>query len=292
MKIALHGKDFSPEVRSFIEKIFSSLAHHNCELYISNKFEKILKRKKMSLPYKGTFVSLANKPEIDFVISLGGDGTLLDTVTYVGDTEKPILGINIGRLGFLATVTEDAFAEALEEVLNHPLNLETRTLISFESNSSSLLTNKNYGLNEFSILKRDSSSMITVHAYLDGEFLNSYWADGLIISTPTGSTGYSLSCGGPIIMPQSKNFVITPINPHNLTVRSVIVPDEAEIQLKIESRAKHVLLALDSRSFRVDSSIQVTVKKEKFSVRLIKTKKNSFFDSLREKLNWGLDARN
>ena len=290
MKIALHGKDFSNQVRPFIDTVFSKLKEHDCEVFISNKFDKILKKKKMKIAAKGTFSSLNDRKDIDFVISLGGDGTLLDTVTYIGNAEKPIFGINIGRLGFLATITQKTFEEALVEVLTEPLKIEKRSLVSFVSDQLDLV--KNYGLNEFSILKRDSASMITIQAFLNDEFLNSYWADGLIISTPTGSTGYSLSCGGPVIMPQSQSFVITPINPHNLTVRPIIIPDGAEITLKIESRAKHVLLAIDSRSFRVDSSIQIKVKKADFSAHLIKTKNTSFVDSLREKLHWGLDMRN
>jgi NAD+ kinase len=225
------------------------------------------------------------------MISIGGDGTLLDTVCQVGSLEIPILGLNTGRLGFLATVATDTIEEAINFLAEGNFQLESRTLISLES-SKSLFGRHSFALNEFTIHKRDTSSMITVHTYIDGKYLNSYWADGLIIATPTGSTGYSLSCGGPLISPEAKNFVITPVSPHNLNVRPIIVSDESEISFTIEGRSEKFLISLDSRSTSISSEVKLLVKKESFEAKLIKLPSYHFFDTLREKLNWGFDMRN
>jgi NAD+ kinase len=228
---------------------------------------------------------------MDFVISVGGDGTLLDAVSLVGELEIPILGFNTGRLGFLATVSKENIAEAIQNLSNGNYQLESRSLISLHC-ARRLFNGINFGLNEFTIHKRDTSSMITVHTYIDGKYLNSYWADGLIVSTPTGSTGYSLSCGGPLITPGAKNFVITPVSPHNLNVRPIIVSDESEISFEIEGRSDKFLISLDSRSTTISSDMKLIVKKASFSAKLVKLPHYHFFDTLRQKLNWGLDMRN
>ena len=227
----------------------------------------------------------------DFILSVGGDGTLLETVTFVKKKEIPILGINAGRLGFLATTPREKITESLDALFTGDFRYDDRSLIRLESEED-IFNGLNFGLNEFTILKKDTSSMIVVHTYIDGEYLNSYWADGLIVSTPTGSTGYSLSCGGPLVLPQSNNFIIAPVSPHNLNVRPIIVSDNSVISFKIEGRGKNVLVSLDSRSKTVPASITLKVKKESFKARLVEVQGYNFLETLRNKLNWGLDLRN
>ncbi len=228
---------------------------------------------------------------VDCLISLGGDGTMLDAVTLVKDKNIPILGINFGRLGFLASISKEELASAVDSLVNHTYLVDKRTLIHLDSNES-LFGETPFGLNEFAIHKRDTSPMIKVHTYINGEFLNSYWADGLIVSTATGSTGYNMSCNGPILFPESSSFVITPVAPHNLNVRSIVVPDSNIISFEVESRADQFICALDARREIVNKSIQLAVQKEKFRVSLVRLNENSFLSTLRTKLTWGLDKRN
>ncbi len=225
------------------------------------------------------------------LISLGGDGTLLDAVALVRDKNIPILGINFGRLGFLASISKEELASAVDSLVNHTFHLDKRTLIHLDSNQE-LFGETPFGLNEFAIHKRDTSPMVKIHTYLNGEFLNTYWADGLIVSTPTGSTGYNMSCNGPIMFPESSSFVITPVAPHNLNVRSIIVPDTNVISFEVEGRGEQVICALDARREIVSKNIQLAVRKEKFSVSLVRLNENSFLSTLRTKLTWGLDKRN
>ncbi len=291
MKVALHGLALKTEYFLKVKSLFSVLAKFKFETFVTKQFEKQLS----AFPeLKSKFRVLENKAEMsqmDLMISIGGDGTLLDTVCQVGSLEIPILGLNTGRLGFLATVATDTIEEAINFLAEGNFQLESRTLISLES-SKSLFGRHSFALNEFTIHKRDTSSMIIVHTYIDGKYLNSYWADGLIIATPTGSTGYSLSCGGPLISPEAKNFVITPVSPHNLNVRPIIVSDESEISFTIEGRSEKFLISLDSRSTSISSEVKLLVKKESFEAKLIKLPNYHFFDTLREKLNWGFDMRN
>lgn len=228
---------------------------------------------------------------LDCVISLGGDGTLLDTVTYVQDKNIPILGINFGRLGFLATIGREDLISAVDALANRTYLVDKRTLIHVEANVP-LFGTTPYALNEFAIHKRDTSSMIKIHTYLNGEFLNSYWADGLVVSTPTGSTGYNMSCNGPIVFPDSNSFVITPVAPHNLNVRSIVVPDSNIISFEVEGRTDEFICTMDARREIVSKDIQLAVKKERFTVSLIRLNENSFLSTLRTKLTWGLDKRN
>ncbi len=229
--------------------------------------------------------------EVDAIVSLGGDGTILETLTYVQDTETPIMGINTGRLGFLATIARDQIPEATELLFDRKFTLDSRSLIQLKTRSK-LFGNQSYALNEFSILRRETSSMITVKAYLNGDFINSYWADGLMVATPTGSTGYSLSCGGPILLPGNENFLITPVSPHNLNIRPLIVPDDAELTFIVESRNRNYLVSLDSRSTRVEGDAELNVSKAPFHANLIKLEGYSFINTLKNKLSWGLDKRN
>ncbi|MEN9686471.1 MAG: hypothetical protein RLZZ28_2257, partial [Bacteroidota bacterium] len=229
--------------------------------------------------------------QIDCLISLGGDGTLLDTVTLVKDKHIPILGINFGRLGFLAAISKEELSTAVDSLINRTYHIDKRTLIHLDSNEP-LFGETPFALNEFAIHKRDISPMVKIHTYLNGEFLNSYWADGLIVATPTGSTGYNMSCNGPIVFPESASFVITPVAPHNLNVRSIIVPDNNVISFEVESRADQVICALDARREIVNKTIQLAVRREKFGINLIRLNENSFLSTLRTKLTWGLDKRN
>jgi NAD+ kinase len=229
--------------------------------------------------------------DIDFVISLGGDGTLLDTVTLVRDSNIPVAGINFGRLGFLASIGRDELSTAIRALAMRSFVVDKRTLIHLDS-SVALFGETPYALNEFAIHKRDISPMIKIHTYLNGELLNTYWADGLIVGTPTGSTGYSLSCAGPIVFPESGSFVITPIAPHNLNVRSIVVPDNTIISFEMEGRSDEVIIALDSRREIVSKNIQLAIRKESFVLNLVRLNENNFLQTLRNKLSWGLDKRN
>lgn len=228
---------------------------------------------------------------IDYVISLGGDGTMLDTATLVRNKKIPIMGINFGRLGFLASLGRENLNSAVEALVNGTYGIEKRTLLHLDA-SVPLFGDAPFALNEFAIHKRDISPMIKIHTYLNGEFLNSYWADGLIVSTPTGSTGYNMSCNGPIVFPDSGSFVITPVAPHNLTVRSIIVPDDHIISFEVEGRTDQFICTMDARREIVEKDIQLAIKREDFQVSLIVLNENSFLSTLREKLTWGLDKRN
>ena len=227
----------------------------------------------------------------DCMISLGGDGTLLDTVTLVRDKNIPVLGINFGRLGFLASLGKENLETVVQALANHSYVVDQRTLIHMDANIP-LFGDTPYGLNEFAIHKRDTSSMIKIHTYLNGEFLNTYWADGLIVATPTGSTGYSLSCNGPVVFPDSRSFVITPVAPHNLNVRPIIVPDNNIISFELEGRTDQFICTLDSRKEFVDRNVQLAVKKEDFTISLVRLHEKNFLQTLREKLAWGFDTRN
>ena len=291
MRIAVHGKDFDPGNRSALADFFARLEATDCDIICSDEFTEILSKGDVKIPERSSVYNIPFLPEVDFVFSLGGDGTLLNTVTHVGSMKTPIVGVNFGRLGYLATTAPEDLSKALDLVLNGQYEIDNRVLLKLES-STKAFGDLNFALNDFAILKTDTSSMITVKTYVDGEFLNAYWADGLIISTPTGSTGYSLSCGGPLVLPQSSNFIITPISPHNLSVRPLVLSDDSVISFEIESRVENVMLSLDPRSESVPSTIQLKVQKEDFKARLVKFAGVDTFDTLRMKLSWGLDARN
>ncbi|WAC11099.1 NAD kinase [Dyadobacter pollutisoli] len=291
MKIAIHGRNFNESARPFIENMFNELSRRKVEVQLSRPFRIFLDQ--TGIAHFSTLVY--EKPEELFdarlVVSMGGDGTLLETITHVGKRQIPAIGINVGRLGFLATVSPERIADMITALETSQFRIDERTLVAIDSNID-LFDGLNFGLNDFTITKTDTSSMITVHTYLNGEFLNSYWADGLIVSTPTGSTGYSLSCGGPVLVPHSQNFIITPISPHNLNVRPLVVEDTAVIKLEVKSRSNNFLVSLDARSRVVDENTQLTVRKADFTAKLIKMLDDSFLNTLRSKLSWGLDMRN
>ncbi len=291
MKIAIHGRKVNQDSLPYIIQLFHILSSKQVDIYISDIFYHLLEPDVLGLVSCKVYNSRKELPVIDYAISIGGDGTLLETVTHVGKSEIPILGVNTGRLGFLATVAQNSIQEAIELLFKQEFYLDYRALIAVDSEMA-IADGLNFALNEFTVIKKDTSAMIIVHAYVDGMFLNSYWADGLIVSTPTGSTGYSLSCGGPVVAPHSSNLIITPVSPHNLTVRPLVVSDESVISLKVESRSENFLLSLDSRSYTINTSTELIIKKSDFKVKLIKFSGSNFLNTLRQKLNWGLDVRN
>jgi NAD+ kinase len=292
MKAAIYSRVFENEQQKDVQLFFDELAAQKIGAVVFHDFFQQIKDK-VTLPADTQTFSLAEdlSEETEFIISLGGDGTLLDTITLVRNKPIAIMGINFGRLGFLASIGRNELQTAVKAMTNRTYVVDTRTLIHVDA-SMPLFGNVPYALNEFSIHKRDVASMIKIHTYLNGEFLNTYWADGLIVATPTGSTGYSLSCGGPVVFPDSGSFVITPVAPHNLNVRPIIVPDNNIISFEIESRAEQIICALDSRREIVNKEVQLAVKKESFEISLVRLGENNFLQTLQNKLTWGLDKRN
>ncbi|REJ83013.1 MAG: NAD kinase [Bacteroidetes bacterium] len=292
MNIAIYGRPTGEKQISLAKQVIDLLMSQHMNISLHSPYRKFLSST-IELPSQvSTFESHDDLPgKIDFLLSIGGDGTLLDTVLLVRDSGIPIAGINAGRLGFLSSVSEENLNFAIDSLLKGHYSLDSRTLLRLESNHP-LFESNNIALNEFTLHKKETSSMITIHAYLNGEYLNSYWADGIMISTPTGSTGYSLSCGGPIVVPQSESFVITPIAPHNLNVRPIVVSDKNVISLEVEGRSQRFMATLDSRSATIDSSFQLAIRKENYNINLLRLSNENFLNTLRKKLNWGLDKRN
>lgn len=291
MKIAIHGRSFTEETQPYVQALFDILKERQADFSCSASFYSFLLQSGVNPHTEKTYPHPHGAPDADFIFSIGGDGTLLESVMQARSRQIPILGINTGRLGFLATVSPKMIHNSLDSLFAGEFQIEDRTLVSLLSGID-LFEEYNFALNDFTITKTDTSSMVTIHAYLDGEFLNSYWADGVIVSTPTGSTGYSLSCGGPVVLPTNDVFVITPISPHNLNVRPMIIPDVSQLSFRVESRSNNFLVSLDSRFRIVDETVTLTVKKELFKARLVKLKQDNFVETLRTKLHWGLDARN
>lgn len=293
MKVALFGQKTSTSLHDIIDPFLSFLTKHQVEFCIEEKFKQILREyTNFDLSAIETFDSFETLDKTSkFIFTFGGDGTILNAISYIKDSGIPIVGVNTGRLGFLATINKNYFIDQLENIFNDQYKLIPRTLLSISSNSELDLVDK-FALNEITVTRRETTSMITVDSWLDGEYLNSFWADGLIISTPTGSTGYSLSCGGPIVHPSTENFIITPIAPHNLNVRPLIVDDEACIDLKVNSRANEYFLSLDSRNLALSTEVEIRVKKANFYVYIVETNEINYFNTLREKLLWGSDKRN
>lgn len=292
MKVAIYSRVFETEQKEDIQRLFHELEANNFSIFIYSGFYEQIREQVTFMFEPRLFSSSADLDNsFECMISLGGDGTLLDTVIMVRDKKIPLLGINFGRLGFLASIGREAVETVVASLKNHTYVEDERTLIHLDSNTP-LFGDTPYALNEFAIHKMDTSSMIKIHAYLNGEFLNSYWADGLIVATPTGSTGYSLSCNGPVVFPDSGSFVITPVAPHNLNVRPIVVPDNNVISFEIEGRTDSFLCTLDSRKEIVQRNIQLAVKKEAFAISLIRLNENNFLQTLRNKLSWGLDRRN
>ncbi len=292
MKIAIYSRGIKENQHQDIIQLLDELALSNVEpVFYQDFFNQFYSAIDIKSKYS-TFNSSDDLDDsFDCIMSLGGDGTLLDTVTFVKDSGIPVLGINYGRLGFLANIGREDLHTAVQALINRTYVLDKRTLIHLDSDIP-LFDDVHYALNEFTLHKKDSSPMIRIHTYLNGEFLNTYWADGLIVSTPTGSTGYSLSCNGPVVFPDSGSFVITPVSPHNLNIRPIVVPDNNIISFEVEGRTDGFLCTLDSRREIVTKEIQLAVRKEKFCVNLIRLNENNFLQTLRNKLSWGLDKRN
>ncbi|MEO6718823.1 MAG: NAD kinase [Ferruginibacter sp.] len=292
MKIAVYSRGVENDQQKDMVSFLEELNYYKVEpVFFQDFFNQFYSAVSMKGKYS-TFNSAADLDDsIDCVISLGGDGTLLDTVAFVQDKGIPVLGINYGRLGFLANMGKEDLHLAIKALAERTYVTDNRTLIHLDADIP-LFNDVPYGLNEFTLQKKDSSSMIKIHTYLNGEFLNTYWADGLIVATPTGSTGYSLSCNGPIVFPDSGSFVITPVAPHNLNIRPIVVPDDNIISFAVEGRTDSFICTLDSRRVVVPKEAQLAVKKEKFGINLIRLNENNFLQTLRNKLSWGLDKRN
>ena len=292
MRIAIYSRGFEPNLHQGIKVLLDELAAYNIESVI---FQDFFNQFYSSVKVEGKYSTFNCADDlddtIDFIISLGGDGTLLDTVTFVRDKGIPVLGINYGRLGFLASIGKDELHIAVEALVKSTYMIDKRTLLHLDANMP-LFDKVPYALNEITLHKKDTSPMIKIHTYLNGEFLNTYWADGLIVATPTGSTGYSLSCNGPVVFPDSASFVITPVSPHNLNIRPIVVPDTNIISFEIEGRTDGFLCTLDSRREIVDKDVQLAVKKEAFGINLVRLNEINFLQTLRSKLSWGLDKRN
>lgn len=293
MKVAVFGTSVSNEFIPVIDEFFQFLKKHKIEVQLFKPFYNFLVQQLETSPYYSSFFYSYTDfdPNNEFIFSVGGDGTFLHSVVDIRNFEVPVVGVNSGRLGFLADVSQDQINDALTHILNHNFSVVERTMLQVDFTGSKT-PDFNFALNEMTVLKTDTSSMINISAYLDKELLNNYWADGLIVATPTGSTAYSLSVGGPILTPDSENFVITPLAPHNLTIRPLVVPDKYEITLMVEGRGANYLTSLDFRSVAVGFSTTLKVKKANFKLKTLQLPDQPFFNTLRNKLMWGIDKRN
>ena len=292
MKIAIFGQYYQSNTEEIVQKVLQILIQNNVTITIEKQFYQ-----NITSPLKELCATYSNHDEldksIDVLVSIGGDGTILRAVTYVRDKNIPIVGINAGRLGFLATVQIKNIEELLLKILTKKYTLSKRSLLSLTcSPRNPDLVDLNFALNEVTVSRKDTTSMITIETYLNGEYLTSYWADGLIISTPTGSTGYSLSCGGPVLVPDVSSLVITPIAPHNLNARPLVIPDNTEIELRVSGREEQYLVSLDSRITSVTNDTLLKIKKTPFEVNMIEFHEEGFLKTLRKKLLWGEDRRN
>ncbi len=291
MTIAVYARSTKDNHAAYIEQIHAYLKSEGVDMIIYEPYYKFLKNNsglKLNIDTFSTSEELISKAF--YLICLGGDGTMLETVTFVRKSGIPILGVNTGRLGFLSQVNKDDLEKALKLLLREKFTLDKRELIEI-TGCSNCFKDENYALNEFTIHKKDSSSMINIDTYIDGIFLNTYFADGLIVSTPTGSTAYSLSCGGPIMMPDSDNFIITPIAPHNLTVRPIVISNNKEIRFNVSGRNDDFNVSLDSRGAQIPTGSEIRIRKASFRINLINLEGQNFFTTLRNKMMWGIDRR-
>ncbi|MFL5753236.1 MAG: NAD kinase [Bacteroidia bacterium] len=292
MTIAVYARSVKDNHADYIKTLSTKLNKEHIELIIFEDYYKFLKEEfNFNLEINTYKDYNCVRGKVDFIISLGGDGTILETLELVKDSGIPVLGVNTGRLGFLASVYKEDFSNAIDCLINEKFKLDKRAIIELETEEK-LFGDLNFAVNEVTVMKKDSSTMITIDTLVNGEFLNSYWADGLIVSTATGSTAYSLSCGGPIMVPDSDNYVITPIAPHNLNVRPIVLSNKNEITLTIKGRSSEYLVSLDSRSASIDASIALKIKKADFTFNLVNLEGQHFFKTLRNKLMWGIDKRN
>lgn len=293
MLIALYNRVYDQEDISFLRQTIALIQTYPITIVIYDRFyqqllsdgiefyqEPILYNEQSSIPQ-----------ETQCLISFGGDGTILDVVTFIGKKQIPVMGINMGRLGFLAAVSMEEVNQAIRALVEGTYTIDERSLMHLDSNYP-IFDQAPFALNEFTIHRAHTSSMIKIHTYLNGEFLNTYWSDGLIIATPTGSTGYSLSCNGPVVFPQASNFIITPVAPHNLNIRPIIVPDTSIISFEVEGRTDEFLCTLDARSTTISKHHQLAIRKESFNFKLIRLNEQNFLKTIRQKLYWGIDSRN
>jgi NAD+ kinase len=292
MVVAVYGKDISTDNYEYLEELFEILRKYGVDVRIYHEFYRFLKLETAFDQDLQEFYHHEDLfKDIDVLVSVGGDGTILDATTLVRDSGVPILGINLGRLGFLANVAKSEIDETISRLVDGKYIINPRSVIQLETRKN-LFGSLNFALNEVSIARNETTSMITIHTFINDRYLNTYWSDGLIICTPTGSTGYNLSCGGPIVMPGSENFVITPIAPHTLTVRPFVISDKYKIRLRVEGRADHFLVSLDSRMQAISPDDELYISKADFKINLVQMEHIDYSTTLRNKLNWGLDQRN
>lgn len=292
MKIAIFCNKYSEEIHPFFEKLFNELIDRNLSLIIPEKYADVFIQK-YKLPQETSIFNSAKGiiNKVDYVFSIGGDGTLLNSISYVKNSNIPVMGFNTGRLGFLSAISQDEISSAINDIVNKNYTLDKRKLLQLKT-PENIFKKQNFALNEITVHKKDSASMISIVVHINNQYLNTYWADGLIISTPTGSTAYSLSCGGPILTPDSENIIINPIATHTLTVRPIVIPDNSLIKLKINSNYNNFLLTLDSLSETLSSINEFEIQIADFKINLVQLKNKSFFSTIREKLMWGIDKRN
>jgi NAD+ kinase len=292
MRIAVYGRQFNdPVVVPYIQQVFDNLVQHGVEIYVHPQLHDFVQENIKTVKYSVLDNTDQLKNFVDLFLTLGGDGTLLDMVTVIRDSGIPVIGINFGRLGFLASINKNDIDAAIYAVVNKQFSIDSRELLCIDSEQE-IFGKNNFALNDITIHKRDDAAMITTHVFLDQEFLNSYWGDGIIISTSTGSTAYSLSCGGPIIFPESNSIVLTPNAPHNLNVRPIVLPDTSILAFDVECRSNNYLVSCDSRTAIIDKTMRFQVSKAGFRLNLIRLNNESYLSTLRNKLLWGLDVRN
>lgn len=289
LRFAIFGNTYQPKKSVSIQKILASLSEHEADVFMEREFYDFLQNGQQ-LRIEVTSVFDGNDFDADFVISMGGDGTFLRAASMVGSKETPILGINTGRLGFLADVNAHEIEHIINALYEGDFTLETRAVILVETDGQ-LLQGYPFALNDVAILKRDSASMISIRANINGQYLNTYQADGLVISTPTGSTAYSLSVGGPIIVPGTKVFSMTAVAPHSLNVRPIVLPDNSVIELGVESRSHNFLVAIDGRSEKCNEGTKITLRRAPYDIKVVKRSDHRYFNTLREKMMWGADTR-
>lgn len=294
MKVAVFGRFYNETTTTSVETLFNYLLKKDIDAYIETEFSNLIKKESQNQKDYSSFKTFnALDDSFNLLISVGGDGTILRAITFVKDFDIPIIGINTGRLGFLATIQVNEIENAIQNIIDGKYKISERSLLSVETTpENDDITSLNFALNEIAVSRKNTTSMITVETYLDDEYLTSYWSDGLIVSTPTGSTGYSLSCGGPVITPGANSFVLTPIAPHNLSARPLVIPDSTEIQLKVSGREEQHLVSLDSRIATLDNGTIIKIKKADFKIKMIDLLNESFLVTLRKKLLWGEDKRN
>lgn len=293
MKVAIYGQTYQDNAFDYVEELLDELDNVKSEVFIEKDFYQLFKKKKDSVSYP-TFTSERGLDHtFDMFVSFGGDGTILRATTFVKDLGIPIVGVNTGRLGFLSTFKKEDVRKVIQEFKKGDYSIIERSLVQIHAEALDVeFGSLNFALNEITVSRKDTTSMITVETFLNNEYLTSYWADGLIISTPTGSTGYSLSCGGPVIIPTAKSLVLTPIAPHNLNARPLVISDDTEIRLRVSGREDNHLVSLDSRIASLENGHEITITKAPFTIKMIEYTSESFLKTLRNKLLWGEDRRN